>query len=97
MNKISPQGKEISGADRQARQAIRSAESREENSLLALEQRGILPTVEFPVLYRALGKTGYGLFLYLEKGLDLQTLDLLAKCTERTNAITRCFASEKGP
>jgi hypothetical protein len=83
-----------SGADVQTHPQSFPVELDEGNSLLALEQRGILPTAEYPVLYRALGKNGFGLFLYLEEGLNLQTLDRLAKCTERT-ALIKHLVSER--
>ena len=46
------------------------------------------------MLCRALGKNGFGLFLYLGDGLDLQTLNRLAKCTELVELIKR-LGSEK--
>jgi hypothetical protein len=50
---------------------------------LELSRLGCLPTKADPVFYRGLGKTGFGLFLYLEKPLDLQTLVLLANSRDR--------------
>lgn len=32
---------------------------------------GLLPTAECPVQYRALGESGYGLFLHLDQGIRL--------------------------
>jgi hypothetical protein len=75
-----------------ARPAGRVASIREENPGFELEARGILPTAEYPVLYRALGKTGFGLFLYLSEPLDLQTLDRLAKNKRLSAAMKRVLA-----
>src|SRR5690348_3545065 len=49
----------------------------------ALARLGFLPTLEDPVLWRGLGKSGYGLFLYLASGLDIGTLGRLADCNDR--------------
>lgn len=58
-----------------------------------LARLGFLPTKEYPLLYRGLGLAGFGLFLYLEGPLDLQTLNRLAKCTDRTAVLKKCFAT----
>jgi hypothetical protein len=76
----------------EARQEFRSAEARGRARDTELEARGLLPTEESPVLLRTAGKTGFGLFLYLEEGLDLQTLDRLAKHTDRAGLIRRALA-----
>jgi hypothetical protein len=59
------------------------AHNREADLELELDRLGLLPTKEDPILYRGLGKTGFGLFLYLEKPLDIQTLILLANIHDR--------------
>lgn len=61
-----------------------------EGSLEAeLARLGFLPTKEDPVFYRGLGRIGFGLFLYLEDGLDLQTLGRLADSRDRAALIRR--------
>jgi hypothetical protein len=57
-----------------------------------LELLGLLPTAEDPMLYRGLGKTGFGLFLYLETGLSLQTLIRLGECTDIAGLLTEAVA-----
>ena len=56
------------------------------------ERLCFLPTAEDPVLWRALGKSGYGLFLYLESGLDFETLGRLADAKDRAGVIKRAAA-----
>jgi hypothetical protein len=58
-----------------------------------LGRLGCLPTPEDPVCYRGPGKNGFGLFLYLETGIDLQTLGRLADSRDRA-AMLRRIASE---
>jgi hypothetical protein len=89
-----PESRE-SGADGQSRPEVFQEERRERNSLLELERRGILPTKEFPVTYSALGKNGFGLFLFLEGGLSLQTLDHLALCNDNRVGLAKFLASLK--
>jgi hypothetical protein len=57
-----------------------------------LAQLGFLPTAEDPLLYRGLGKNGFGLFLYLEKALSLQTLNRLGGCTDIAGLLTEAAA-----
>ena len=59
-----------------------------------LRKLGLLPTAEDPVFYRGLGKTGFGLFLYLESGLDLQALSRLANSRDRGALIRRIVAED---
>lgn len=61
----------------------------------ALARIGFLPTAECPVWLRPLGKSGFGLFLYLETGLDLQTLGRLANCNDRAGLIRRALAEDR--
>ncbi len=86
-----------SSGDIQAPREVRPVAFHEANSLLELERRGILPTAEYPVTYSALGKNGFGLFLYLEGGLDLQTLNRLAKCRDNRVGLAKFLAVGEGP
>ena len=56
---------------------------------------GLLPTEANPVVIRALGETGFGLFLYLEEALDIQTLRRLADSNERARIIGRAFGAKR--
>ena len=90
MRKLIPSKREgLSVEDRQSRRPVQAVRFRETGLERKIEQLGFLPTAQYPLLYRGLGKNGYGLFLYLEAPLDLQTLNRLAKCTDRT-AVLKC-------
>ncbi len=51
-----------------------------------------LVTAEYPVFVRPLGQNAHALVLYLSAGLDLETLERLAECTNRHEAIRRAMA-----
>jgi hypothetical protein len=83
-----------SGEDLQAPLEVAPASSRGVNLEAELNRLGCLPTKADPVLYRGLGKNGFGLFLYLESGLDLQTLGRLADSHDRGALLRRIVAEE---
>lgn len=62
-----------------------------------LDRLGFLPTPECPVLWRGLGKSGFGIFLYLDRGIDLQTLRRLSICTDRAGLLIRAAALDPEP
>jgi hypothetical protein len=95
MSAASSQESRDSDEDTQARQASAPVVSREGSSLLELDRRGLLPTAEYPVLYPALGKNGFGLFLYLEQGLTLQTLNRLARCKHNRDGLVKHLLSSE--
>ena len=78
--------------DVQARQEACPASIRAVNLEAELERLGFLPTAVDPVLYRGLGRTGFGLFLYLETALNLQTLNHLGECTDIAALLTEAAA-----
>jgi hypothetical protein len=82
------------GGDAQARQEAGPGSVRAVNLEAELAQLGLLPTVEDPIIYRGLGKTGFGLFLHLETGLDLQTLGRLADSRDRAALLRRISAQD---
>ena len=86
----------LSGEDPQAPPGVDPVSSRGASLEAELNRLGCLPTAADPVLYRGLAKTGFGLFLYLETGLDLQTLHRLADSHDR-GALLRRIAAEKWP
>jgi hypothetical protein len=92
-HKLNHRGTRPSAEGLQVPPGSRSVVNHEVGRDTQLEARGLLPTKESPVLFRAAGKNGFGLFLYLEKGLDLQTLNRLAKCTELGEVIKTRFCS----
>jgi hypothetical protein len=83
------------GADAQALLEAAQVSSHEAMIEVGLRQLGLLPTAADPVLYRGLGKTGFGLFLYLESGLDLQTLGRLADSRDRAALLHRILAEDR--
>jgi hypothetical protein len=83
-----------SGEDAQSPSEVGRASSHEALIEAGLRQLGLLPTAADPVFYRGLGKSGFGLFLYLETGLDLQTLGQLADSRDRA-ALLRSIVAEE--
>jgi len=63
-----PAGRRSAG-EPQSQSASRRLPSHQDSLETALDMLGFLPSAEDPVIYRGLGKTGFGLFLYLESGL----------------------------
>jgi hypothetical protein len=94
---LNPAKRRRSGADPQAPPEVDPASSRGVNLEAELERLGFLPTAADPVFYRGLGKTGFGLFLYLESGLDLQTLGRLADSHDRAALLRRIVAEDDFP
>ena len=82
-----------SGASPQSRQVIEPVSGHAKKIEAELDRLGLLPTAEDRVIYRGLGKNGFGLFLYLENGLDLQTIGRLADHTDLTGALILTVAS----
>jgi hypothetical protein len=80
------------GEDVQAHQGAFQASTRAVNLEAELAQLGFLPRAADPVLYRGLGKNGFGLFLYLETALSLQTLNRLGDCTDIAALLTEAAA-----
>ena len=80
----------------ESRRPIAPAVSRADDSAREPIRPGMLPSAEDPVVIRSLGKSGFGLFVYLDEGLDLQTLRRLANSNERAETIRRAFAPKAG-
>ena len=78
-------------------EVIQAAAFQTYDPLIELEQIGFLPTAASPVLYRALGQTGFLLVLHLPRAPASQTLDHLATCTDRTAVIDAAVAVRDKP
>lgn len=76
------------------RRAASLGEHRENWIESELKRLGLLPTKADPVIYRGLGKNGFGLFLYLETALDLQILGRLADSRDRAALLRRIVAED---
>ena len=87
-------GRRHSGEGSQVPPRVDPAAVREVSLEVGLNLLGILPTAADPVIYRGLGKTGFGLFLHLETGLDLQTLGRLADSSDRAALLRRIVAED---
>jgi hypothetical protein len=60
-----------------------------------LTELGLLPTAEYPVFYRPLEGTGFALFLYLDRALDLQTLQTLAESSDLSATLQALVAGNR--
>src|ERR1700722_17278035 len=80
---ISPKSSAPSLSNQQSQPPSSLRACRVKDLFLELGQRGILPTAEDPVLFRAVGRTEGVLLLHVEGGLDPRTLGRLADHTDK--------------
>ena len=84
-----------SASTRRARRSSLQEASHAEDLWSALDRKGLLPTAEDPMLFRALGKTGALLALYVGAGLDFEILNRLANHTDIVGLIRRSLDLER--